>query len=94
MSDGGSDDLDLPIPPIDPQDPYVLLLRAVGRRQRRFKRKGKVYAGIKAPKDDETILKALAWAQLRRSQKAAWDEVRALLERLRLGARLLQRPPR
>ena len=77
---------------IDPHDPYLLLLRAVLRRQCRFKRQDKVYAGIKAPTDAETRRKALMWTAERRREKAAWDEVRALIGRLRLVTRLLQRP--
>jgi plasmid stabilization system protein ParE len=76
----------------DMQERYLQALRAVLRRQRRFKRMGKAYAGIKAPTDPETRRKALMWAAERRNVKAAWDEVRALVDRLRRGARL-QRPP-
>jgi hypothetical protein len=76
---------------IDPHDSYVMLLRAVLRRQRRFKRKGMVYAGIKAPTDPETRSKALMWADARQRETLAWDQTRALIGHLR---RLPQRLPR
>ena len=75
----------------DMQHPYLQALRAVLRRQRHFKRMGKVYAGIKAPTDPELRSKALMWGAERRKEQEAWDQTRAVIGHLR-GSR--KRTPR
>ena len=73
---------------IDFQDPYLLALRAVLRRQRRFKRQGKIYLGIKAPTDRERKRKVVIWVAERRNVYRVLTTDRRHFGAIRVGPRL------